>query len=89
MHYGNHCCDPNLWHVGPYEIAARRDITAGEEATIDYGTESGAPGWTMPCRCGSVLCRGEVSGDDWRRPELRERYGDHWVPALLARTRPG
>ena len=30
-----------------------------------------------------ALCRGEVTGEDWRRPELRERYGDHWVPALL------
>jgi uncharacterized protein len=23
-HWCNHSCDPNLWHVGPYEIAARR-----------------------------------------------------------------
>ena len=30
-------------------------------------------------------CRGVVTGNDWRRPDLRERYGKHWVPALLAR----
>jgi uncharacterized protein len=41
----------------------------------------------MTCLCGSPLCRGVVAGDDWRRPELRERYGEHWVPALLTRIR--
>ncbi len=24
--YGNHSCDPNLWWVGPYELAARTTI---------------------------------------------------------------
>jgi hypothetical protein len=45
------------------------------------------PGFTMDCACGAPtsLCRGTVTGDDWRLPELRERYGAHWVPVLLAR----
>lgn len=84
-HFGNHGCDPNLWHVGPYEIAARRDIRAGEELTIDYGTSSGAIGFSMTCGCGSPLCRGEVSSDDWRRRDLQDRYRGHWVPALQDR----
>jgi uncharacterized protein len=83
-HFGNHSCDPTLWHVGPYDLAARRDLGAGDEATVDYGTQSGAA-FTMPCRCGSERCRGVVSADDWRRPELRRRYGDHWTPALRRR----
>ncbi|MCI4061622.1 SET domain-containing protein-lysine N-methyltransferase [Micromonospora sp. R77] len=85
--YGNHSCDPNLWWVGPYELATRREIAAGEELTNDYGTSTGEPGFTMSCRCGSALCRGVVTGDDWRLPALRERYGEHWVPGLLARIR--
>jgi uncharacterized protein len=85
--YGNHACDPNLWWIGPYELAARRDLAAGEEVTNDYGTSTGDPGFTMACECGSPLCRHTVTGDDWRRPELRERYGHHWVPALLDRIR--
>ena len=85
VHFGNHGCDPNLWHVGPYEIAARRDIRAREELTIDYGTSSGAIGFSMTCRCGSPLCRGEVSSDDWRRRDLQDRYRGHWVPALQDR----
>lgn len=85
--YGNHSCDPNLWWVGPYELAARRDICAGEELTSDYAASTADPYFTMECSCGSPLCRGLITGDDWRRPELRARYGRHWVPALLARIR--
>jgi hypothetical protein len=85
--YGNHSCDPNLWWVGPYELAARRDIAPGEELTNDYATSTAEPGFSLTCACGTRLCRGLVTGDDWRRPDLRQRYGHHWVPALLARIR--
>jgi predicted kinase len=84
-HWCNHSCDPNLWHVGAYEIAARRPIRAGEELTIDYGTHSGAAGFRMRCGCGSPSCRGEITSDDWQRPDLRARYRGHWTPALQAR----
>ncbi len=86
--YGNHSCDPNLWWVSAYELAARRPIMPGDELTNDYATSTAQPDFAMGCSCGSPLCRGVVTGDDWRRPDLRERYGEHWVPALLARVRP-
>ncbi|MCF6468870.1 SET domain-containing protein [Nonomuraea sp. MG754425] len=79
----NHSCDPNLWWTGPYTLAARRDLRPGEEVTNDYATSTAAPGFVLDCRCGTPLCRGRVTGSDWRRPDLRERYGEHWVPALL------
>lgn len=85
VHFGNHSCDPTLWHVGPYELATRREVRRGEEATIDYGTQSGAGGLMMACRCGSTECRGEITSDDWRRPDLQDRYRGHWVPALQQR----
>jgi SET domain-containing protein len=84
-HYGNHSCDPNLWWVSTYELASRRDIAAGEELTNDYGMSTGEPDFAMACSCGSRQCRGTVTGNDWRRPELRERYDGHWVRALQAR----
>jgi predicted kinase len=91
-HWCNHSCDPNLWHVGPYEIAARRPIRAGDELTIDYATHSGAAGFRMRCRCGSPGCRGEITSDDWQQPDLQDRYRGHWTPALQSRidtlTRP-
>jgi uncharacterized protein len=83
--YGNHSCDPNLWWVSAYELATRIDIAAGQELTNDYATSSGEPDFVMECLCGSPLCRGVVTGDDWHRQELRERYGQHWVPGLLTR----
>jgi hypothetical protein len=84
---GNHGCDPNLWWVGPYALATRRDIAAGEELTNDYATSTAAAEFAMACRCGSALCRRTVTGDDWRLPELQRRYGDHWTPALLTLIR--
>jgi uncharacterized protein len=87
VHYGNHGCDPNLWHVGPYEIASRRPIEAGEEVTIDYGTQSGAPGFSLVCSCAADICRGVITSEDWKRPNLQALYAGHWVPALDERIR--
>ena len=84
-HFGNHSCDPTLWPVGDYEMATRRDVREGEELTIDYGTISGAAGFTMDCRCGAAACRGRVTSEDWRLPDLQARYEGHWVPALQQR----
>lgn len=84
-HHGNHSCDPNLWWTDAYTLAARRDITAGEEVTSDYATCSGTDDFTMSCSCKSPLCRNIITSADWGLPELQARYGDHWVPALIAR----
>jgi SET domain-containing protein len=85
VHYGNHSCDPNLWYVDPYSFSARRDIESGQELTNDYATTTGVPGWEMDCRCGSSVCRRQVTGRDWSSPELQDRYGPHWTPGLRRR----
>ncbi|MEU8001392.1 SET domain-containing protein [Catellatospora sp. NPDC049111] len=85
--YGNHSCDPNLWWVDAYTLAARRDIAPGEEVTNDYGTSTAVAEFHMDCACGSARCRGMVTGHDWQLPDLRKRYGDHWIPLLLDRIR--
>jgi SET domain-containing protein len=87
VHYCNHSCDPNLWHVGPYEIATRRSVAAGEELTVDYGTHSAGEGFSMACACGASTCRGTVTSEDWRRPELQAKYNGHWAPVLEERIR--
>jgi hypothetical protein len=87
VHYGNHSCDPNLWHVGPYDIALRRPVAAGEELTIDYATHSGASGFSMVCTCHALQCRGVVTSEDWQLPVLQARYAGHWIPALQERIR--
>jgi hypothetical protein len=85
VHAGNHACDPNLWLDGPDTLVTRRPVAAGEELTVDYATLSGAGGLELTCRCGGPACRGRVTGDDWRRPDLQARYRGHWVPALADR----
>jgi len=85
VHFANHSCDPTLWHVGPYELAARRQIRTGEELTVDYGTNSGASGFVMECRCRSTGCRRRITSEDWRKPELQRHYAGHWTPALQRR----
>jgi hypothetical protein len=89
VRYGNHGCDPNLWHLDAVTVAARRDIAAGEELTIDYATHTGMEDWSMACLCGRPNCRGRVTGADWRRADLRAAYGDHWTPVLLRRIERG
>ncbi|GAB2903820.1 SET domain-containing protein-lysine N-methyltransferase [Streptomyces mayteni] len=89
VRYGNHSCEPNLWHADAVTIVARRDIATGEELTSDYATLTGVEEWAMDCHCGSGLCRGRVTGRDWRSPALRAAYGRHWTPPLLDRIEAG
>jgi len=70
-----------------YTLAARRPIAAGEEVTSDYATSTGVGDFAIACSSGSSLCRGVITGEDGRRPELQARHGDHWIPALLGCVR--
>ena len=82
--HGNHSCDPNLWLADEVTLVTRRPVAAGEELTVDYATMT-VVSWEMECRCGAAICRGVVTGDDWRRPDLRQRYGGHFSPFIAAR----
>jgi hypothetical protein len=73
MLHTNHSCDPNLALQGQIVLVAMRDIAPGEELTIDWATTDDGD-YTLHCRCGSPRCRGTVTGKDWMRPELQERY---------------
>lgn len=81
----NHSCDPNAGLCGQIALVAMRNIGVGEEVCFDYAMCDGTPYDEFECQCGSSLCRGLVTGDDWRRPELWERYQGHFSPYLQAR----
>lgn len=73
--YMNHSCDPNVGCSGDLKtLVAMRDIGEGEEAVMDYAMTDESAWWNMACECGSALCRGRVTGQDWKLPELQERY---------------
>jgi len=77
----NHSCDPSAWLEG-LDVAARRDIGAGEEITLDYATFYDERMPSFECVCGSDLCRGTVRGDDWRLDAM-EAYGQHMSDHIL------
>jgi uncharacterized protein len=85
IHYGNHSCDPNLWHIDAYTLTTRRDVRAGEELTVDYATQTIAAGFRMQCRCRAPTCRQMITGNDWQIPAWRDRYRGHTVPAVAKR----
>jgi len=82
-HYFNHSCDPTTWMQDTITVIARRDIQPAEELTIDYATlDLDGRHRIKPCRCGTLLCRGQVTGSDWRLPELQQRYRGHFMPFI-------
>ncbi len=86
-YYINHSCDPNMLN-----FIAFRDILPGEEITTDYAYGEADPNYLLePCRCGSALCRGKLTGNDWKIPALQQRYRGYFSPPVerLIRQMPG
>lgn len=80
----NHSCDPNCGLVGGTLVVAMRDIAVGEELTFDYAMCDTDDYDEFECACGTSLCRGVITGKDWQRPELQERYKG-WFSSYLER----
>jgi hypothetical protein len=87
MLFVNHSCEPNLGFSGNVVLVAMRAIDPGEELTVDYCLFDSVGG-TMACRCGTPACRGTVTGEDWRLPELRARYAGWFSTYLAERQKP-
>lgn len=73
MLFTNHSCDPNIALQGQIVLVAMRDIAAGEELTHDWATTEDLD-YEMACNCGAAACRGTITGKDWMKPELQEKY---------------
>ncbi len=78
----NHSCDPNIGFRGQITYVAMRDIEAGEELCHDYAMER-SDDYFLECRCGSPVCRHQVSGGDWMLADLQSRYGQYFSTYLL------
>ena len=84
MLYSNHSCNANLGMRGEITFVALRDIRAGEELTHDWATTDDDD-YSVRCNCGSAQCRGTLTGKDWQRPELQERYAGYFSAYLAAK----
>jgi hypothetical protein len=76
MIFSNHSCEPNIGVQGQIVFVAMRDIAAGEELTHDWATTDDED-YRMECRCGAATCRKIVTGQDWQKPELQEKYAGY------------
>lgn len=81
----NHSCNPNVGMSGQIGLVAMRDIARGEEICMDYAMCDAMPYDEFDCHCGESTCRGQVTGNDWARPELWERYAGYFSPYLQRR----
>ncbi len=82
MIFSNHSCEPNIGVRGQIVFVAMRDIRAGEELTHDWAMTDDDDS-SMVCHCGAATCRGTITGKDWQRPELQERYAGYFSAYLL------
>jgi hypothetical protein len=89
MIYSNHSCDPNVGVQGQIVFVAMRDIEVGDELTHDWAMTDD-DSYEMECNCGAVSCRRVITGQDWCKPELQEKYKGFMSSYLAAKiqTRP-
>ena len=76
MIFSNHSCEPNIGVQGQIVFVALRDIEANEELTHDWATTDDDT-YEMECKCGTATCRKVVTGQDWRRKDLQEKYSGY------------
>ncbi len=84
--YINHSCDPNVGMDGQINYVAMRDIKAGEELCLDYGTAMTTE-YELDCKCSSKNCRGVVTGEDWKNENLQKKFGNYFAYFILERIK--
>lgn len=82
----NHSCGPNVGPDGQIVFVALRDIRIGEELCYDYAMTTDYD-YELKCECGSKQCRKVITGKDWQRKDLQEKYGSHFTYHILKRIR--
>ena len=81
MIFSNHSCEPNVGVRGQIVFVAMRAVAAGEELTHDWATTDDDV-YELECNCGATLCRKVITGQDWRKPELQEKYSGYFSSYL-------
>ena len=83
MLYSNHSCEANIGMRGEITFVAMRDIRSGEELTHDWAMTDDDD-YSIECNSGAADCRKILTGKDWQRPDLQNRYAGYFS-AYLAR----
>jgi len=77
MMHLNHSCQPNLGLQGQIVFVALRDIEKDVELTFDYAMTDDES-YEMKCNCESPNCRGVVTGQDWTKKEVQDKYDGYF-----------
>jgi len=86
--YINHSCSPNCGIRGEITFVAMRDIAKNEELTIDYAFLDNED-YSFPCTCGEACCRSVVTGKDWKRKDIQDKYFDFFAAYLKEKIQNG
>ncbi|MEC8920588.1 MAG: SET domain-containing protein-lysine N-methyltransferase [Actinomycetota bacterium] len=82
----NHSCDANVGFRGQVLYVAIRNIGVDEELCHDYAMDR-TDDYCLECACGTLACRGTVTGEDWRLPEVQARYEGFFVEYVAEKIR--
>lgn len=80
----NHSCEPNCGIKDKLKIVAMRDIEPGEEVTIGYAMMEFSD-YSFNCNCGAQNCRKIVLGNNWKMPQLQQKYKGYFLDYLQNR----
>ena len=82
----NHSCVPNCGMQGNFKIVAMRDIEKGEEITIDYAMVENST-YELECLCGNEVCRGVVTGYDWKKKYIQDKYKGYFTEYITGKIK--
>lgn len=85
--YANHSCNPNCGAYGQLGLITMEEIQAGGQITFDYAMTQNVPVLFESCGCGAGNCRGQITAEDYRLPELQQRYKGYFSPYLERKIR--
>lgn len=73
----NHCCEPNAVFLNDDYMIAIKPIEVDDEVTYDYACSETPTSSHMPfnCACGKAGCRGQITGYDLLKKDVRMKYG--------------
>lgn len=78
----NHSCDANCGFLDATTLAAMRRIEPGESITFDYAISDSNSFVAFECLCEASVCRGRLTTDDWRLPDIQRRYAGWFAPHI-------
>ncbi len=84
----NHSCGPNCGisvnATGAHDYVTIKDISVNEEITFDYAMRNYRIDYfPVKCMCGSIKCRGKVTGWQDLSNEKKKEYEGFVAPYLL------